>query len=61
MSENWLLFAIAILASVEVTVEGAMELYEKGKVNKYNTKNILNYSADIAEWHRKRNVTKGNS
>ena len=51
MSENWLLLAIALMSDEPVTVEGAMELYEKGKVNIYNAKNILNYSADIAEWH----------
>ena len=51
MSENWVLFAIALMSDEPVTVEGAMELYQKGKVNKCNAKNILNYSADIAEWH----------
>jgi orotate phosphoribosyltransferase-like protein len=51
MKENWLLFAIALMADEPVTVEGAMELYQKGKVNTCNAKNILNYSADIAEWH----------
>lgn len=31
MSENWLLFAIALMSDEPVTVEGAMELYEKAK------------------------------
>ena len=51
MSENWTLLAIALLSPEPITVEGAMELYDKGKLNKCNPKNVLNFSADIAEWH----------
>lgn len=40
MEHNWCLLAIAILSPYAVSVEGARELYDKGKLNKTSKKNF---------------------